>query len=132
MSFWDIIWFIFVSFVFIAYLMMLFNIISDIFRDRELHGVAKAIWLIALLVFPFLTALVYVIARGRGMARRADERAARQDHVHRSSAGWIASPATEIAKAKELMDTGTINQSEFEAVKAKALAAEATTTAPNF
>lgn len=70
MSFWDIIWFIIVSFAFIAYLMVMFNIIIDLFRDRELSGGFKAIWMIFLIIFPFLTAIAYLITRGSGMAQR--------------------------------------------------------------
>ncbi len=75
MSFWDIVWFIFISFAFIAYLMVLFMIITDLFRDRETSGVAKAIWIVALIFLPLLTSLVYLIARGPGMAERSEEQA---------------------------------------------------------
>jgi hypothetical protein len=126
MSFWDIIWFIIVSFFFIAYLMMLFNIIGDIFRDHEMSGVVKAIWLIALIFIPIVTALVYVIARGRSMADRQYESAKRaqasQDEYIKSVAGSSSSPTSEIAKAKAMLDEGVLNQSEFEAIKARALA----------
>jgi hypothetical protein len=64
MSFWDIIWFIVVSFAFIAYLMMMFNILGDLVRDRSTSGGVKALWLLCLIVFPFLTAFVYLIVRG--------------------------------------------------------------------
>ena len=126
MSFWDIIWFLVISFFFIAYLMMLFNIISDLFRDHQMSGVAKAIWMIALIFVPFLAALVYVIARGSGMADRHYESAARsqarQDDYIRSVAGnGPSSPTTEIAQARTMLDEGVLNQSEFDAIKAKAL-----------
>ena len=124
MSFWDVIWFIIVSFAFIAYLMVMFNIITDLFRDRGTSGVIKALWFICLIFLPFLTAIVYLITRGHGMAERQAEAVARvreaQDDYVRSVAG--ASPADQIAQAKSLLDAGTISQSEFDQLKAKALA----------
>ena len=126
MSFWDIIWFIIVSFAFIAYLMVLFNILTDLFRDKDVSGWVKAIWVILLIIFPFLTALVYLIARGRGMAERQAEawgsaRAA-QDQYIKSVAGSSASPTEQIAQAQELLTAGAITQAEFDTLKAKALA----------
>lgn len=123
-NFWDILWLFFWSFAFIAYLMVLFSIIGDIFRDSKLNGWAKAVWLIFLVFVPFLTALVYLIARGPDMARRQAERveqtqAYTDDYVR--SVASSASPSAEIAKAKELLDSGSITASEFEALKAKAL-----------
>ncbi|TCN43921.1 putative oligomerization/nucleic acid binding protein [Kribbella orskensis] len=126
MSFWDIIWFIIVSFAFIAYLMVLFNILTDLFRDKDVSGWVKAIWVICLIIFPFLTALVYLIARGRGMAERqsaawGSARAAQDEYI-KSVAGSSASPTEQIAKAQELLTAGAITQAEFDTLKAKALA----------
>jgi hypothetical protein len=125
MSFWDVVWFIVISFAFIAYLMMLFSILADIFRDRDTPGPAKALWLLCLFFLPFLTALVYVIVRGRSMADRsmASARAARkqQEDYIRDVAG-SATPADQIAQAKTMLDNGTISQSEFDLLKEKALA----------
>jgi uncharacterized membrane protein len=123
-NFWDVVWFFFWSFAFIAYLMVLFSIVGDIFRDHKLTGGAKAVWLIFLVFVPFLTALVYLIARGPDMARRQEERvqqaqAYTDDYVR--SVASSASPSAEIAKAKELLDSGSITAAEFEALKAKAL-----------
>ena len=125
MSFWDIIWFIIVSFAFVAYLMVMFNIITDLFRDRDVSGWIKAIWVICLFIFPFLTALVYLITRGRGMAERhaaalGSMKAAQDDYI-KSVAG--SSPADQIARANSLLREGTITEQEFQALKAKALAA---------
>ena len=127
MSFWDVVWFIFISYVFIAYLILLFSIITDLFRDQEISGLAKAAWFFALIVLPFLTALVYVIARGRGMATRAEERAEahrqRQDEYIRGVAATSApsSPADQIAQARALFDAGAISEPEYETLKSKAL-----------
>ena len=124
MSFWDIIWFIIVSFAFVAYLMILFNIVTDLFRDKSVSGGMKAVWMIGLVFLPFLIAVIYLIVRGKGMAERQNEavqhvRAAQDDYI-RSVAG--ASPAEEIAKAQQLLAAGTITQDEFAALKAKAMA----------
>src|SRR3954467_12461253 len=70
MNFGDFFWLLIWSFFFVMYLMVLFQIIGDLFRDRDLSGWWKAIWIIFLLIFPFLTAFVYLIARGRGMGER--------------------------------------------------------------
>jgi predicted ferric reductase len=117
-------WLIVSTFVFIAYLLVLFHIVVDLFRDPELGGFAKAVWIIGLIFLPVMTALVYIIARGRGMAER--QRAAMQraksdtESYIREVAG--KSPAEQIADAKTLLDAGTINQAEFAQLKAKALA----------
>lgn len=122
-NFWDVIgWFLW-AFVFIAYLMALFSIIGDLFRDRALNGWYKALWILFLIFVPFLTALVYLIARGRGMAERQnrDVKQAQnqaEDYI-RTVAG--SSPADEIAKAKALLDAGTITPAEYETLKAQAL-----------
>jgi len=122
-NFWDVIgWFLW-AFVFIAYLMALFAIIGDLFRDRKLNGWWKALWILFLIFVPFLTALVYLIARGRGMAERQTKevvqaQSAADDYI-RNVAG--SSAADEIAKAKALLDAGTITQDEYNLLKAKAL-----------
>ena len=123
-NFWDMIWLIVSTFVFIAYLLVLFQIVVDLFRDSELGGFAKALWIIGLIFLPVMTALVYIIARGRGMAERqraAVQRAKSDTETYiREVAG--KSPAEQIADAKALLDAGTINQDEFVRLKAKALA----------
>lgn len=123
-NFWDIVWLILSTFVFVAYLLVLFHIVVDLFRDSDLGGFSKAVWIIGLIFLPFLTALAYIIFRGGGMADR--QRAALQraksdtDAYIRGVAG--KSPAEQIADAKALLDAGTINQDEFARLKAKALA----------
>ena len=121
---WDIVWFFFWTFAFIAYLMVLFSIIGDIFRDRSLNGWGKAAWMLFLIFVPFLTALVYLIARGTGMAERqrsaAQQNQAATEQYVRSVAG-TGSAAEEITKAKALLDIGTITADEYAALKAKAL-----------
>jgi hypothetical protein len=126
-DFWDILWFILISFAFIAYLMVMFSIITDLFRDHATSGWLKAVWIVALIFFPFVTALIYLIARGSGMAERQAQASHRyqraQDDYIKSVAGSgsAPSPADQIASAKSLLDSGAISQAEFDQLKAKAL-----------
>ena len=121
--FWSLLWFFFLF----IWIMVLFHIFGDLFRDHELSGLAKTLWVIFLVFTPFLAALVYFIARGRGMAERA---AAQQRRSREEFAGYVRSvaadgdgtPADQIARAKDLLDAGTIDQAEFDRLKAKALA----------
>ena len=123
-NFWDAMWLSVSTFVFIAYLMILFQIVADLFRDNELGGGSKALWLICLIFLPMLTAVIYVIVRGSGMAKRqmaALERTKKETDAYiREVAG--KSPAEQIADAKALLDAGTITEDEFVKLKAKALA----------
>ena len=122
-NFWDLVWLMLSTFVFIAYLIIMFQIVVDLFRDSDLGGGSKVLWIIGLIVLPFLTAIVYIVARGSGMAKRqvASIRRAQsetEDYI-RGVAG--KSPASQIAEAKALLDAGTITQAEFDRLKAKAL-----------
>ncbi|WP_222263305.1 SHOCT domain-containing protein [Modestobacter marinus] len=124
MSFWDVVWFICISFAFVAYLMVMFSIVGDLFRDRETSGLGKAVWIVALIFVPFLTSLVYLIARGGGMAERALRSAVvsrqQQDAYIREVAGQ-KTPTDQIAQARALFDAGVISQPEYETLKTKAL-----------
>jgi len=123
-NFWDIILLILSFFVTVAYLLVLFQIVVDLFRDSDLGGGWKAIWIIGLIFVPVFTALLYVIARGRGMAERqrgaVQKARAETDAYVREVAG--SAPADQIARAKALLDSGTITQDEYSRLKAKALA----------
>ena len=125
-DFWDWFWLMVWWFFFVMYLVLLFQIIGDIFRDRTLNGFWKALWILALFVVPFLSALIYLIARGNGMAERQMARATDAQEATnayiKSVAGSGASPASQISDAKALLDSGAITQDEFAALKAKALA----------
>ena len=125
-SFWDFFWLLVWTFFFVMYLMILFHIIGDLFRDKDLSGWWKALWIIFLIIFPFLAAFIYLIARGKGMAeRQAGEMRKAQvatDQYIKSVASQGSSPADQIASAKSLLDSGAITQPEFEQLKAKALA----------
>jgi len=121
---WDFFWLMIWGFLFVAYLMVLFQVIVDVFRDRSLSGWARSGWLIALFLAPPLTALVYVIARGRSMGERsmqaaADSRAAAEQYVRLAA---NSDPADTISRGKVLLDSGTISASEFDRLKGKALA----------
>jgi len=125
MDFSDFFWLLIWSYVIFAYLMVLFHIISDLFRDPQLGGFAKALWIIALIVLPIVTALVYLIARGRGMQERsmgAARKAQADTEEYIKSVAAAPNSADQIASAKALLDNGTIDQSEYEQLKVKALA----------
>ncbi len=123
-STWDFLWHFLIIFAWIAYLLVLFQILTDLlWRDHKTSGVVKALWVIFLFIIPWFTALIYLIVRGQGMAERAREAAAAAkrdtDDYIRQTAG--RSPAQEIADAKSLLDSGTISQAEYDSLKAKAL-----------
>lgn len=124
MSFWDIIWFIFITYLFIAYIVVLFRVIDDIFRNPDSSGLAKALWILLLIVVPFITLLIYLIAHGADMAERsvrhAQKAQARQESYIKDVAG-AKSPAEQVTQAKALLDSGAISQAEYESMKAKAL-----------
>ena len=125
-SFWDFFWLLIWTFFFVMYLMILFHIIGDLFRDKDLSGWWKALWIIFLIIFPFLAAFIYLIARGKGMAERQAgemrQTQAETDRYIKSVASQGGSPADQIASAKSLLDSGAINQQEFDQLKQKALA----------
>ncbi|MBI1350837.1 MAG: hypothetical protein GC156_06945 [Actinomycetales bacterium] len=113
-------------FIFVMFFFVWFMILMDIFSDHKLGGVAKALWIIFLILFPPITALIYLIARGGSMNERRQaqykEAAAAQKAYIQEVAGSGQSAADQIASAKALLDNGTISQEEFDKLKAKALA----------
>jgi Phospholipase_D-nuclease N-terminal/Short C-terminal domain len=125
-SFIDIFWSMLEFFFLFIWILILFHVFGDLFRDHSLSGGAKTLWVLFLVFLPFLAVFVYLIARGHGMAERA---AARQQRAQQQFDGYVrevaatgdASPPEQIARAKELLDAGTIDQSEFDRLKAKAL-----------
>ena len=115
--FWAMLWF----FLFFIWLMLLFRIFGDIFRSDDMGGWAKAFWTLFVVILPVLGVLVYVIARGKGMAERdlsqyQAAEAATQQYI--KEAAGTSSPADEIAKLAALRDRGVLSNEEFEAQKA--------------
>jgi hypothetical protein len=123
--FLDVFWTMILFFLWVAWLVVLFRIVGDIFRRHDTSGWVKALWLIFVIVLPFLGVLVYLIVNGDEMGRRDLERtrAARTEFdEYVKSVADSGGPAAEIERAKQLLDSGAINQAEFEAIKARAIA----------
>jgi hypothetical protein len=118
-------WSMFVFFAWILFFWLLFIVFGDLFSRHDIGGWAKAAWTIFVIIFPFVGILIYLIAEGKGMGERAQQRAQAQqsqvdDYVR--SVASSGSPTEEIAKGKELFDSGAISQAEYDQLKAKALA----------
>ena len=112
-------------FILVMFFIILFQIIIDLFSDHNESGWAKAIWIIFLILLPPITALIYLIARGKGMAerRQAQYKAAQQaQQAYIKEVAGSGGAADQIATAKSLLDAGTISQAEFDQIKSKALA----------
>jgi len=125
MTIWDFLVYAFWFYIWFSCIFIFITVIIDVFRDHSLNGWAKALWLIFLLVLPFLGAIIYLIARGRSMSERklAEVQAAQaaQNSYIQSVAG-TTSATDEIVKAKALLDSGAISDEEFTKLKAAALA----------
>jgi hypothetical protein len=123
--FLDVFWTMIIFFCWVIWIWMLVVILSDVFRRHDKSGWGKALWVVFLIVLPFLGVLVYLIANSSGMAERNVKQAkasqAEFDDYVRSVSGAEGGAAAEIEKAKQLLDSGTINQQEFDAIKVKAL-----------
>ena len=124
-TFWQVVWTMFIFFLWVIWIWLLILVFMDIFRNRQSSGWAKAGWCIFVILLPFLGVFVYLIAESKGMAerRQQDMRAAQADFDAqvRAAAGQ-SDPASQIANAKKLLDTGAITQAEFDQLKQKALA----------
>ena len=121
---WTMIYFFFLF----AFIWILITVLIDLFRDHELSGVAKALWVIFLIFLPLIGTIVYLIARGGGMHDRAAKAAAKQqqamdEYIRQtaSTTGGAGGAAEQIAQAHTLLESGAITQAEFDALKAKAL-----------
>jgi hypothetical protein len=116
---------LFEFFLFFAWFMCLFWVLGDIFRSKDLGGGGKTLWVIFVIIIPWLGILVYVIARGKGMQERQLEQAKEMQAAQQSYIKSVAGSTTatdQIASAKTLLDQGAITQDEFNALKSKALA----------
>ncbi len=125
-DFWEVLLWSFWFFIWIAALMVWFRCLFDMFGDRTLSGWGKAGWACVMIFIPWLGTIIYLIARGRSMAERQLEAAAQQQAAQekyiQQAASTPVDPAEQITKAKALLDSGTIDQAEFDSLKAKALA----------
>jgi hypothetical protein len=122
--FMDVLWTMIIFFAFVVWIWMMVAILGDVFRRSDISGWAKAAWTVFLIVLPFVGALAYLIGNSEGMATRVmrDSTVTQAQHDYLSAGAGDGGPAAEIAKAKELLDAGAINEVEFEAIKAKAVA----------
>ena len=123
-TFLNVLWSMIIFFAFVIWIWLLITVFIDIVRRHDTSGFSKALWIILVIVFPYLGVLVYLIANHEGMADRGqkDVQAAQaQQDAYIKSVASSASPADQIAQAKSLLDSGAISQAEFDALKAKAL-----------
>ena len=124
--FLNIVWTMIIFFAWVCWIWMMISILGDVFRRRDLSGWGKAGWTVFLIAIPFIGALTYLISNSEGMADRSVQQAqaqrAEMDDYVRSVATNGGGAAAQIEKAKQLLDSGAISQSEFDALKAKALA----------
>ena len=125
MQFFDFIWSIFVIFLLVAWIWVIIGVISDVFRSSDLGGLAKGLWVLFIIVIPWLGVLAYLIIRGKGMQERGaqamlEAKEAQRDYIQ-SIAGTSTSIAEELSKLAELKDNGVITETEFLAQKTKLL-----------
>jgi hypothetical protein len=124
--FLDILWTMMIFFLFVIWIWILITVFADIFRRKDVGGGSKALWIIFVILLPYLGVLVYLIANHDGMADRNIQQMQRQQQqtdAYIQSVAGSGGAATEIEKAKGLLDSGALTQAEFDAIKAKALAA---------
>ena len=123
--FMDVLWSMVIFFLFVIWIWILITVFADIFRRRDIGGGMKAVWIIFVIILPYLGVFIYLIAEGHKMAERNAQQMqsarAQQDEYIKSVAG--SSAADQIAQAKTLLDSGAITATEYDALKAKALSA---------
>jgi len=124
--FLEVFWTMLIFFAFVIWIWILITVLADIFRRHDTSGFAKVLWIIVIIVLPYFGVFVYLIAEHKGMTERAikqQQAAQQQVDQYVKSVAAQADPAEQIAKAKQLLDAGTISQTEFDQIKQKALAA---------
>ncbi|HEY7632868.1 MAG TPA: SHOCT domain-containing protein [Thermoleophilaceae bacterium] len=121
--FLDILWTMIIFFAWVAWIWIVVTIFIDIFRRKDTSGWVKALWIVFVIILPFIGVLIYLIVNHDGMAdRSAKEYQAQRDQFDQYVRDTAGGSASEIAKAKELLDSGAITQQEFDQIKSKALA----------
>ncbi len=123
--FLEVFWTMLIFFAFVVWLWILFTVFTDIFRRHDASGFVKTIWVIFVIILPYLGVFVYLIAEHKGMTERsieAQQQAKSEFDQYVQSAAAKTDPAEQIAKAKQMLDNGTISQAEFDQLKQKALA----------
>jgi hypothetical protein len=123
----DVFWSMIIFFFWVIWIWVVITVLMDVFRRHDIGGFAKALWVVFVVILPWLGVLIYLIAehdgmRDRSMKQAQDARNAFDDRVREAAATSAGGSADQIAKAKALLDDGTITQQEFDALKAKALA----------
>jgi hypothetical protein len=123
----DVFWSMLIFFFWVIWIWILITVFVDLFRRHDISGWAKAAWMVFVIVLPYLGVFIYIVTQGRGMTeRRTSEvqaaNAAFEDRVREVAAAPPSSPAEQIERAKSLLDSGAIDQAEFDRLKAKALA----------
>jgi predicted PurR-regulated permease PerM len=123
--FLEIFWTMLIFFAFVVWIWILFTVLADIFRRHDTSGFAKVLWIVFIIIIPYFGVFIYLIAEHKGMTERAiksQEEAQTQVDQYVQSVAGKGDPAEQIAKAKQLLDSGTITQAEFDQMKQKALA----------
>ena len=123
--FLEVFWTMLIFFAFLIWLWILITIFSDLFRRHDTSGFAKVLWIIGIIIFPYLGAFIYLIVEHKGMTERsiqAQSEAKQEFDKYVQQAASTSDPTEQIAKAKTMLDSGTITQAEFDQIKQKALA----------
>ena len=124
-SFWDAIWTVIVVFAWVVLFWMIITVLGDLFRRGDIGGGRKTLWCLLVIFLPLIGVLSYLLVNGGGMAERSEKQAAaaqKQAEHYEQMVASARNPADEIARARQLLDSGAITPEEFEQLKAKALA----------
>ncbi len=124
-SFLDVLWWMLIFFAWVIWFWLLITVFADIFRRHDTGGFTKMLWIVFVILLPYLGVFIYLISQSRGMAERSTEQmqaAQEQQNAYIQSVAGSGGAAGEIEKAKSLLDSGAISQAEYDAIKAKALA----------
>lgn len=123
--FLDVLWTLIIIFAWVIWFWLLITVFADVFRRHDIGGGTKALWVVFVIILPFLGVLIYLIAESKGIAERNEKQQAaaqKQADAYIRDVAASADPAEQIANAKKLLDEGTISSAEFDALKQKALA----------